>query len=91
METGTYATDINSASPLPSIEGRPLTQTTVTPQVVTTSSSEGQPSIKELVIRGMVTTSVTITIDIADAKAKYENFIANSAPISIETSASYET
>lgn len=90
METGTHIEDINSASPLPSIAGRPLTQTTITAPVVTTSSSEGQPSVTELVIRGTVTTSVTITIDIADSKAKYENFIANSAPVSIETSASYE-
>jgi hypothetical protein len=90
METGTQVTDISSASPLPTEAGRPLTRATTDVPLVTTSTSEGLPSVRELVIRGTSTKSVTIVIDIAATKAKYENLVANSGPTSVETTSSHE-
>lgn len=90
METGTQVTDINSSSPLPIIAGRHITQTTTDAPIVTTSTSESLPSVRELVVRGTSTKSVTIVIDIAVTKAKYQNLVANSGPTLLETASSHE-
>lgn len=83
-------TEVNSDSSLPPAQMEKVRQKEVSPPIVTASTS-GTPIFgKEIVVRGTVSRSLTIAIDVAREMAAYKNLIANRGPIQAETTASHE-
>lgn len=77
MGTDTSVSRSNSSTSLPTSNTRTVPEVRISPQAVTTSTSETKRFGNEIVVRGNISVSVTVPIDVNREMAAYKNFVSN--------------
>lgn len=91
MDTETSTTaEITSVASLPSYEGRSVAQSKTKPILSTSSTTNQVGYIKEIVVRGTDTCTITISLNVTSEALIQKNLAANRGPVVSETTASHE-